>query len=169
MRLFSIALLSLALAGCGSSQAGPTPPGDPGASTPQKTAGEKDVETRVSFSEAGTCDVPGRPEFAGQTRVRLVYVEWPRFYEEFCSSDLAERLRKTNAKEVPVTVSFDPQGRGHALCRIDTITANRLERGGCSFAGLISGGSSGYGHESKGDSQLTDADLPPWEARSRRP
>lgn len=177
MRLHTIALMSLSLASCAScaacapSQTGPTPHANHGAaagaarpSNAQKAGAETEVVTRASFSEEGPCDMPGRPELAGQTRVRLTYVEWPHFYEEFCSSDLAERLRKTNAKEVSVTVSYDPQSRGHALCRIDAIAGNRLERG-CSFTGVLSGGWAAYGHQSKGESPRTDADLPPWEAR----
>jgi hypothetical protein len=151
----------LSLAACAASQTARAPHEKRGVA-----AGETEVVARVRYSEEGMCDVPGRPELAGQTRVRLVYVEWPHFFEEFCSSDLAERLRKTSAKEVSVTVSFDPKGRGHAICNIDRIAGNRLERG-CSFEGVLSGGWAGYGHQSKGGYQLKDADLPPWEARAR--
>lgn len=168
MRLQSIALMLLSLAACASSENRGTAPatGAAPASKPQGT--ETEVVTRVSFTEEGPCDAPGFPELAGQTRVRLTFVEWPHFHEDFCSSDLAAHLRKASAKEVPVTISFDPQGRGHAICGIDGIVGKRLERGGCSFQGVLSGGTTGYGYESKGGEQLSDADLPPWELRARK-
>jgi hypothetical protein len=129
------------------------------ASNPQKT--ETEVVTRVSFSEKGPCERPGFPELDGQTWVHLTYVEWPQFFDDFCSSDLAAHLRKSNAKEVPVTVSFNSQRGGHSICAIDGIVGRRLERGGCLFDGVLSGGSSGGGY-SQLNRPLTDADMPPW-------
>lgn len=173
MRLHSIALMMLSLAACTPSQTAPTPHDDRGAaaavapvSAPQRT--ETELVTQVSFSEEGPCTPSLHPELAGQTQVRLTYVKWPHFFEKFCSADLAAHLRKTSAKEVPVTVSFDAKSGGHALCDIAGIAGKRLERG-CSFEGVLSGGdSSGGGYESKDGVQLTDADLPPWSPRGRR-
>lgn len=170
MRLHSIALMSLSLAACAPSQTAPPPHdagGAPAAAAPasffQK---ETELVTQVSFSEEGPCTPHLHPELAGQTLVRLTYVKWPHFYDTFCSADLAAHLRKTSAKEVPVTVSFDARSGGHSICNIDGIAAQRLERG-CSFEGVLSGDMAESGYGSKGGYQLTDADLPPWSSRGR--
>jgi hypothetical protein len=159
MRHRTFAVVALCLAAC-------APPGADAPLPGRPSSAEQDLVTRVHASEVGTCDAPGRPELAGQAHLRLVYVQWPSFREELCSDDLAAHLRAYGTAEVPVTVSFDPRGRGHALCAVGGVEANRLERG-CSFIGVISGGALGYGMETRGDTALRDVDLPPWEARAR--
>lgn len=155
----SLAIASFLLAACASTGAAP-----PRLAGFQAEPQEQSLDTRVRVLEQGTCDVPGRPELTGETRVRLVYVDWPTYFEELCSSDLARRLRTSGRTEVTVNVSFTP--RGHALCAIDGVAARRLERG-CSFEGVLTGGSASYGHETRGEVPLDHDAHPPWE-RPRR-
>lgn len=159
MRAPVVAIAAFVLAACAS--VGTAPPRLAGGHPePQPHA----LETSVRVVEQGTCDVPGRPELSGEARVRLVYVDWPSYFEELCSSDLARHLRTKGRAVVPVTVSITP--RGHALCAIDGVAARRLERG-CSFEGVLSGGFAAYGYETSGDAPLEDDAHPPWE-RPRR-
>jgi len=159
VRVHAVVVVSSSLAACATASLGA--PREPAAVARQP---ETRLVTHVRVVEEGPCRIPGRPELDGQTRVRLVYVEWPAFSEELCSSDLAAHLRRSGSRDVAATVTFT--ARGHALCAVDGIEATRLERG-CSWEGVVSGGFASYGHTTQGEGGLREEDLPPWEADRR--
>jgi hypothetical protein len=95
--------------------------------------GEKERTLDVRWelpAEPGPCGAPGYEQLKGEKRVVVRYVGAPAYFEEFCSTKLADALTARARPIEPMQVIASRNG--HAVCGLAGLTGRRLNQG-CSF------------------------------------